>query len=191
MKNVKRILTLLVVLAMVFGCLFAIAACKPDEEDPNKKPPVGGDTTDIPTADGKVTLYLTAEFGETPAEYVSIFYCGGANGWIDGASKPGDVMGVSAMTRLGTTNTYYIQVALDTTASQYNEYKVGFGYNDKSPLPKDKWGMQNYGYCSDECPTDMTNVTFEWDGSGTQPAGTVTVGGATVFVLNVEECRHL
>ncbi len=37
----------------------------------------------------------------------------------------------------------------------------------------------------------VQKIPFEWDGSGTQPAGTVTVGGATVFVLNVEECRHL
>lgn len=170
MKNVKRILTLLVVLAMVFGCLFAIAACKPDEEDPNKKPPVDGDTTDIPTADGKVTLYLTAEFGETPADYVSIFYAGGANGWYDGTK--GDAMNVSVMTRLGETSTYYIQIALDSSADKYNEYKVGLGYNDKSPLPADKWGMQAYGYTSDEAPSGLDNNKFEWDGS----AKTVDLG---------------
>ncbi len=168
MKNVKRILTLLVVLAMVFGCLFAIAACKPDEDE--DKEPSGGDS-DVPTVDGKVTLYLTAEFGEEPAEYVSIFFCGGANGWLDG-TKGGEVMTDSVMTRLGTTNTYYIQVALDSSASQYNEYKVGLGYNDKSPLPKDKWGMQGYGYTSDECPGGMDNLSFEYDGS----AKTVNLG---------------
>ena len=129
MKNVKRILTLLVVLAMVFGCLFAIAACKPDEEDPNKKPPVGGDTTDIPTADGKVTLYLTAEFGETPAEYVSIFYCGGANGWIDGASKPGDVMG--AQPTPITSKLLWIPQQVSTTST-----KSALATTTRVPCPK-------------------------------------------------------
>ncbi len=172
MKNVKRILTLLVVLAMVFTCVIALAACQPEEEDPNKKPPVGGDggDSDIPTVDGKVTLYLTAEFGETPAEYVSIFFAGGANGWYDGTK--GDAMNVSALTRLGETDTYYIQIALDNTADKWNEYKVGLGYNDKSPLPSDKWGMQGYGYTSDEAPSGLDNNTFKWDGS----AKTVDLG---------------
>ncbi len=40
----------------------------------------------------------------------------------------------------------------------------------------------------------VQNVPFDMNYNGTgcaQPAGTVTVGGATVFVLNVEDCRHL
>ena len=36
-------------------------------------------------------------------------------------------------------------------------------------------------------PSDMTRR----DAGGVQPARTVTVGGATVFVLNIEECRRL
>ena len=36
-------------------------------------------------------------------------------------------------------------------------------------------------------PSDMTRR----DAGGAQPARTVTVGGATVFVLNIEECRRL
>ena len=164
MKNVKRILTLLVVLAMVFVGAVALVACKPEDDNG------GGGNGDIPTTDGKVTLYLTAEFGATPADYVSIFYAGGANGWYDGTA--GDAMGQSAMTRLGETNTYYIQVALDASANQYNQYKVGLGYNDKSPLPSNKWGMQGYSYVSDEAPSGLDNNTFEWDGS----AKTVNLG---------------
>lgn len=40
----------------------------------------------------------------------------------------------------------------------------------------------------------VQKVPFDMKNNGTgfsQPAETVTVGGATVFVLNVEDCRHL
>ncbi len=40
----------------------------------------------------------------------------------------------------------------------------------------------------------VQNIPFDLSHTGTgaaQPTGQVTVGGATVFVLNVEDCRHL
>ncbi len=40
----------------------------------------------------------------------------------------------------------------------------------------------------------VQNIPFDMnrrDTGGVQPARTVTVGGATVFVLNIEECRRL
>ena len=170
MKNVKRILTLLVVLAMVFTCVIALAACQPEDptkdpsKDPSKDPGTTPPSTDVPVADGKVTLYWTYK-GTLPS-YGSIWFTGGmTNGFKQRPSE-----GVLEGQKIEGTDVYYVQTALDQSVNQWNEYALVIGYNASSGLPDGKLGVEwQDSLKSDYCRTFPypSNATFEWDGKAT------------------------
>lgn len=112
----------------------------------------------LPTTEGLVTLFLRANIQDDVPEYASLYFAGGATSW--GADP-------CAMTRLGDTNVYYIQLALDSNVKEYNSYKVGFGYNDKVSEESARCGKSlgiNWDYVATECGS---NLQFIWDGKQT------------------------
>ena len=175
MKNTKKLVAVLVALVMVVSCVFALVACdkhvceskcetcgkctnKDCQEDACKDKCEGhqAPAPEVPVTAGKVTLYLEAVFAEALPSYATIYYAGGATGW----AKQGN-----ALTNLEGTNIWYIQLALDSTVGQYNEYKVGLGYNATAGVGEDKQGMDAYAYVSTEAPSGLDNNKFEWDGT--------------------------
>lgn len=191
MKNLKRILTLLVVLAMVFTCAFALVACDP--ETPDQGGSGGGQggggsgSSDIPTVDGKVTLYWTYK-GTLPS-YGSIWYTGGMiNGFKQRPSE-----GVLEGQKIEGTDTYYVQLALDQSVNQWNEYALVWGYNASSGLPDSKQGVEwNDALKSDQCRAYAypSNASFEWDGT----AKTINLGEHTwegVTLAQPEEAEEV
>ena len=175
MKNMKKIVAVLVVMVMVLASVFALAAC--DKHECQSKCPEcqkctnkdckeeackdkceghGGSNAEVPVTAGKVTLYLTAVFAEALPTYATIYYAGGATGWATTGN---------ALTHLEGTDIWYIQLALDSTVGQYNEYKVGLGYNATAGVGEDKQGMDAYAYVSAEAPSGLDNNKFEWDGT--------------------------
>lgn len=177
MKNTKKLVAILVAVVMVVTSLFVLAACNKDEHTCESKCPTCQKCTnkdckedackdkceghqapapEVPVAEGKVTLYLTAVFGEALPSYATIYYAGGATGWATTGN---------ALTHLEGTDVWYIQLALDSTVGQYNEYKVGLGYNATAGVGEDKQGMDAYAYVSDEAPSGLDNNKFTWDGT--------------------------
>ena len=174
MKNTKRIVAVLVALIMVVTCVFALAACKehkceskcPEcqkctnkdckEEACKDKCPGHSSPAEVPVAEGKVTLYITAVFAEALPAYATVYYAGGATGWATQGN---------ALTHLEGTDIWYIQLALDSSVSQYNEYKVGLGYNATAGVGEEKQGMDAYAYTSTEAPSGLENNKFTWDGT--------------------------
>lgn len=112
----------------------------------------------LPTTEGLVTLFLRANIQDDIPEYASLYFAGGATSW--GADP-------CAMTRLGDTNVYYIQLALDSKVKEYDSYKVGFGYNDKLSEESVRSGYTpgiNWDFVATECGS---NLQFVWDGKNT------------------------
>ena len=112
----------------------------------------------LPTTEGLVTLFLRANIQDDVPEYASLYFAGGATSW--GADP-------CAMTRLGDTNVYYIQLALDSKVKEYDSYKVGFGYNDKLSEESVRCGNIpgiDWDYVATECGS---NLQFVWDGKNT------------------------
>lgn len=108
---------------------------------------------DLPVSDELVTLFLKAHVGKVP-EYASLYFAGGATSW--GADD-------CTMTRIGDSDYYYIQLALDKEAVEYNAYKVAFGYNDKVSEESVRVGKTpgiQWDYAADECGS---NLQFTWD----------------------------
>ena len=124
MKNVKRILTWLVVLAMVLGCMFALAACK-DDENPNPGPQPGP-SGDIPTEEGKVTLYWTINHDTgIDKSYLSYYLCGEPNGFTEHNLD-------YELQQVGDTKTWYVMVEEDKIVGGTTKYKLSLGYNANS-----------------------------------------------------------
>lgn len=133
MKSVKRILTLLVVLAMVFVGAVALVACKPDDKN-------GDNPGDIPTEDGKVTLYWTVENTTELTNITSYYLCGTPNGWTEGDAT-------YELKQVAGTKTFY--TFMDPTLATGAEYKVLIGYNSNSPVDASNqgpfWSNEGYG----------------------------------------------
>ncbi|MDE6442437.1 MAG: hypothetical protein K2L12_06805 [Clostridia bacterium] len=164
----KKLKVLAILLAMVL--CFSVAAligCNNGDKPEPKPTPSGGETTDVPVVDGKVTFYFTLAEGsvEIP-EYGAVFYAGGLTGW--------DEPGAPAFTKLEGKNVYYLQLVLDKTKDQWDEYQLTLGYSAASGLPADKQGIQ-WPFKSDSCAEVAypDNPKFEWaDGAKTVNLGT-------------------
>lgn len=170
MKNVKRILTWLVVLAMVLGCMFALAACK-DDENPNPGPQPGP-SGDIPTEEGKVTFYCTIPDYEMPS-YGAAFLLGPYTQNEKGDWAPG-----VEMKNLEGTKIWYVIIDItpeellaninDPTkdGGKWNNYMVDLGYSASIDPPASLIGETGLYLKSDEtaAPGGMDNPTYEYTG---------------------------
>lgn len=164
----KKLKVLAIMLAMVlcFGVFAAFVGCN-DEKDPDPKPNPG-ESTDVPVVDGKVTFYFTVTDGSvTIPEYGAVFYAGGLTGWATTEAP--------AFTKLEGKNVYYVQLEVDNTKSQWDEYALVLGYNSASGLPADKQGVNwDLNTKSDECAEVAypNNLKFEMaDGAKTVNLG--------------------
>lgn len=131
----KALLAILLALVLCLGCVFAVAC-----EDPNNPDDHNGDTGDIPTEDGKVTLYWTVTHDTGLTNITSYFLCGTPNNWTEGDLT-------YEFKRVGETNTWY--VFMDPTLAAGAEYKVLIGYNGDSPVDVANqgpfWANESYG----------------------------------------------
>ena len=169
MKNAKRILSVLIVLAVVVSCVFVLAACKKHEctskcetcgkctnkdctEEACKEKCPGHESTpqapeagDIPTEDGKVTLYWTIKHTEgIDTSYSAYYFVGGVTGWKTGADSL-----AYELKQLGTSTTYYVLVPFENFGTSLgtsgtDEYKLVIGYNQASGQDSSKLGV-NWG----------------------------------------------
>ena len=132
----KKLLVILLALVLCFA-LVAAVACKPDEDDPKPGP---GPSGDIPTEEGKVTLYWKVINSTELTDITSYFLCGTPNGWSEGNTD-------YELKQLDDTDTYYVFMDADTATGA--EYKVVIGYNSNSPLDKAQmgpfWANEGYG----------------------------------------------
>ena len=159
MKNTKKLIAVLVALVMVVACVFALAACdthkceskcetcgKCTNKDctesacKDKCEGHGSSSDEIPTEEGKVTLYWNVVNTVELSNITSYFLCGAPNSWTQGNTD-------YELKRLGTTNTYY--VFMDPTVATDAEYKVLIGYNSNSPVDTAAqgpfWANESYG----------------------------------------------
>ncbi len=154
----KKTLALLLALVLCFSAVALIACNKCDhnfvdgvctkcgDKDPNYKPNGGDDNVDVPTVEGKVTLYFTlADESVTIPEYASFYFTGGQTAFATGLEA-------IEFTRLNESKVYYVQIEYDATKTQADEYAIVLGYNAASGLPADKQGLKWVDdYKSDEC----------------------------------------
>lgn len=166
----KKLKVLAMMLAMVLClCVAAFVGCDNEEKKPDPGPTPGGQTTDVPVADGKVTFYFTmAESSVAVPEYGAVFYAGGLTGW--------GTTDAPAFTKLEGKNVYYVQLEVDNTKTQWDEYSLTLGYSKASGLPADKQGI-DWAKKSEECNAIPypDNLKFEWtEGTKTVNLGTHT-----------------
>ena len=158
MKNTKKLVAIFVALVMVVACVFALVACDshkceskcPDcgkclnkdcEEKACKDKCEGhGPSEEIPTEEGKVTLYWKVVNTVELTDITSYFLCGTPNSWTEGNTD-------YEFKRIGSSDVYYVY--MDPTTATGAEYKVLIGYNSKSPVSEADqgpfWANESYG----------------------------------------------
>ena len=161
----KKLLAILLALVLCLA-LVAAVACDPKEDDPNPTP---GPSGDIPTEEGKVTLYWNVVNTTELTEITSYFLCGGLNGWTQGNTD-------YEFKRIADTNTYY--VFADPAEAAGSEYKVLIGYNSKSPVEPSAQGpfWANEGYGKTWSAGGSNSVVPEFTGN-TVNCGTIEFDG--------------
>ena len=162
----KKLLAILLALVLCFA-LVAAVACDPDNKDPKPEP---GPSGDIPTEEGKVTLYWKVINSVELTDIASYFLIGGPNSWTTGNTD-------YELKQLGETDTYY--VFMDADLATGAEYKVVIGYNSKSPVDVAQQGpfWSNEGYGSKTwAPGGANSVVPEFTGN-TVDCGTIEFDG--------------
>lgn len=171
MKKLK-VLAIMLASVLCFSVGAFVVGCDNDKPGPGPGPgPIGGDI-DVPVVDGKVTFYFTLAGLDGIPEYGAVFYAGGLTGWTEA--------GAPAFTQLNDTSVYYVQLEVDNTLNQWDEYSLTLGYSAASGLPADKLGVQ-WSLKSDECNAIPfpDNMKFEMaDGATTVNLGTHTFSTA-------------
>ena len=122
----------------------------------------GGSDVEVPVEEGKLTVYLTANFdGVTLPEYAAINLAGGFTSWNQGAPAE------TQLTQLSGTDIFYKQVNMPAAGDL--PYKILLGYTEASGLAGSdlgiNWGNEGKGYPVDNFgPGDGGNKTYAYDG---------------------------
>ena len=160
----KKLLAILLALVLCLS-LVAAVACDPDKPDVPDGP-----TGNIPTEEGKVTLYWKVINSVNLTDIASYFLIGGPNGWTTGNTD-------YELKQLNDTDTFY--VFMDPEVATGAEYKVVIGYNSKSPVDVGQQGpfWSNEGYGSKTwAPGGANSVVPEFTGN-TVDCGTIEFDG--------------
>ena len=168
-KSFFTIASLAMVLALV-GC----SGTKQDSKEESKQESTttsvstsdsgsGSGEVEVPVAEGKVTVYFTADFdGVELASYASINLAGGFTSWDTGHPELTEVQ------QLEGTNVFYRQVTAPEAGTIY--YKIILGYNTTSGYADAElgvnWTNEGTGYPDgDFGPGDGGNKTVEFAGT--------------------------
>lgn len=140
----KRLLIILMALVLCLTLGFAVA-CDPDEPGPNPGPGPDTPSGDIPTQEGKITLYFTIKNVGTMNPKCSYYICGSffgeGTGW-----KEGNLEG--KLTNIEGTDTYYC-FADPSRATPGAGFKIVIGYNETSGVDVSQqgpfWSNEGFG----------------------------------------------
>ena len=120
--------------------IFALAACDNTPQNQSVAPTSSGEIVDVPTEEGKATVYFTmADASVEIPDYVSVFCTGNFNNWAT------DPDGAIVFEKLEDSAIYYGFFALED--GDY-EFQLTLGYNATSGAPST--GV-NWSFKSDEC----------------------------------------
>lgn len=140
----KRLLIILMALVLCLTLGFVVA-CDPDEPGPNPGPGPDTPSGDIPTQEGKITLYFTIKNVGTMNPKCSYYICGSffgeGTGW-----KEGNLEG--KLTNIEGTDTYYC-FADPSRATPGAGFKIVIGYNETSGVDVSQqgpfWSNESFG----------------------------------------------
>lgn len=166
----KKLATLLLAIAMVFSLVGCGQKDEPAPVEPTQE------TADVPTEDGKVTIYFEMDEAFVPSDHTAVYYASPANSW-----------GSTLFTNKEGTNIYYTMLDMPADVSTWQngdaklyDYQIALGYNAASGVPANKQAIDwTYKFVQETTGTD--NPHFDWDGT----SNVVFLGSGVTFDKDV------